>query len=113
MVEAELALLEMEQERVWMQSTIPRQACLGITPEALDAVDVVAGMSCVGELVGVVVHAQMPGVAEIDQAVVATPAIAVDDCVEAHFPSDCLTKRRFRVVGHQLGVDLAAPTTRV
>ncbi len=42
-VEAELALLEVEQERVRVHPATAGQSYFGVAPEALDAVDVVAG----------------------------------------------------------------------
>ncbi len=53
-----------------------RQATLGETPEALDAVDVAAATS---ELIRPMMDSQVLGVADIDQTVVATPPVRMND----------------------------------
>ena len=103
-VEAELGLLEVQVERMTRHALELREPVLGEGPEALDAVDV---RPAVGELVLAVVDAQVPGVADVDQAVVAGPAVGVDDGLEAHLAPDRLAQRGFLHVGDDLGVDLA------
>ena len=72
-------------------------------PEALDAVDV---DGAVGELVPGVFDAEVT-VAEIDQPVVAAPAIGVDDGAGVHPAADDALQGRPRAVRDDLGVDLA------
>ena len=76
---------------------------LASPPEALDAVDV-DGAIC--ELVLGMIDAEV-AVTEIDQAVVATPAIGVDDGTGVHPAADDALQGRPRAVRHDLGVDLA------
>ena len=76
MVETELAFLEVQVERLAMDAAELREAHLGETPEVLDAVDV---RLPAGELVLPVVHAVVFPVAEVDQAVIPSPAVRVDD----------------------------------
>ena len=80
-----------------------RQADLGQAPEAFDAVDV---DGAVGELVFGMIDAEV-AVAEIDQAVVATPAIGVDDGPGVRPSADDALQGRPREVRYDLGVDLA------
>ena len=54
----------------------------GKAPERLDPVDV--AMAVTGEFMLTVVHPKMPGMADIHQAVVTPPAIAVDDALNRH-----------------------------
>lgn len=108
MVEAELALFEVEQEGVRVHPAEPRQPALGVAPEALDAVDVVAGDPSAAELVGPVIDPQVLLAAHVHQAVVARPAVGADDAVEADFAPNRRQKHCFRAVGHHLGVDLVA-----
>jgi hypothetical protein len=61
------------------------QAMLGEAPETLDAVDVVRPA---GELVLPVIDSVMLRVADIDQAVVAAPAVAVDDYLRREATAD-------------------------
>lgn len=105
-VEAELALLEVEQEGVRAHPPEPGQPRLGVAPEALDAVDVIPANHTAAELVGVVIDPQMLAIPHIDQAVVTPPAVGMDDAVEGDFPANRGQKHRFRAVGDDLGVDL-------
>jgi type IV secretion system protein VirB4 len=77
-VEAVLALLEVQVERVGRHPVELDEPTLGVRPEALDAVDVALAA---GEVVLLVVDPQVLLVADVDQAVVATPAVGVDDAV--------------------------------
>src|SRR5690606_18693727 len=106
MVEAELGLLQVQVEGVPGHAVELGQAVLGVAPEALDAVDVAASA---GELVLAVVDAEVFGVADVDQAVVAGPAVGVDDALEADAAADRLPQRLFLHVGDDLGVDAVAP----
>ena len=108
-VEAELALLEVEEERVRVHPTEPRHSGLGVAPEALDAVDVVAPDGPAAELAACVVHPQVPLVAHVHQAVVALEPVGVDHRAEIDFPSNRGQNRGFRAVLHHLGVDLPVP----
>ena len=80
------------------------QSSLGVAPEGLDAVDV--GLQ-IGELVVVVPHAEVLGVADVDQAVVASPAVAVNDAGQVDLAANGLQQRVFLGVGNDLGVNMA------
>ena len=67
--------LEVQVKGVLGEALELRQADLGQPPEALDAVDVNGAL---GELVAGMIDAEV-AVAEVDQAVVAAPAVGVDD----------------------------------
>ena len=75
MVVSPFGLLEMEVEGVSRQALELGQPDLGQAPEAFDAVDMDGAF---GELVAGMVDADV-AIAEVDQAVVAAPAIGVDD----------------------------------
>ena len=75
MVVSPFGLLEMEVEGVSRQALELGQPALGQAPEAFDAVDMDGAF---GELVAGMVDADV-AIAEVDQAVVAAPAIGVDD----------------------------------
>jgi hypothetical protein len=109
MVEAELALFEVEEEGVRVGAAESRQAALGVAPEALDAIDVIAGHASAGELVAGMIDTQMLLVSKIDKPVVAAPAVGADDAVQGDFATNRRGKHGFRAVGHDLGVDLAVP----
>ena len=109
MVEAELALLEVEEERVRMHAPEPRQSRFRVAPEAFDAVDVVATLPSAAELVSAVIHPQVLLVSHVHQAVVALPSVGMNDAPNVHFAPNRGQKRGFRAVGNNLGVDLAVP----
>ena len=90
-------------EGVSGQSLELRQPDLGEAPEAFDAVDVDGAF---GELVAGVIDAEV-AIAEIDQTVVATPAIGVDDGAEVDPAADDALEGWLRAVRDDLGVDLA------
>lgn len=101
-VEAELALLESEVERLGVHAAEACEACLGVAPEALDAVDVVAAHAAAAELVGRVIHPEVLLVAHVDQAVVALE------------PSEWMTERRStfpRIAGRIVGVEQSSTTS--
>jgi len=103
-VEPELGLLQVQVERMSSHAVELRQPPFGKAPEALDAVDVALAA---GELALVVIDPQVPGVADIDQAVVPSPAVRMHDAVEAHPAADRPQQRGFSAVGYDLGVDAA------
>ena len=80
------------------------QPRLGGVQEALDPVDVVRASD---ELVLAVVDTEVLRVPDIDQPVVAAPAVRVDDDLRRHAATDNGLKRGFLVVRHDLRVDLA------
>src|SRR5215471_20000737 len=101
-VVAPLGLLEMEMEGLFGHAFELGEADLGEAPEAFDTVDM---YRAVGELVVSVVDAQV-AIAEIAQAVVATPAIGVDDGRDVDTPADNALQSGSGAVWHDLGVDL-------
>lgn len=104
-VEAELGFFQMKVEGMFRNSVELEQTAFGEAPEAFDAVDVVRSPS---ELVVGVADPEVLVEAEIDQAVVASPAVGV----EYGFWSDSSTndglESGFGGVRHDLGIDLIA-----
>ena len=84
MIVAPFGFLEMQVEGVSGQSLELGEPDLGDTPEALDAVDV-DGLA--HELVLAVIDAEV-AVAEIDEALIAGPAIGVNDGVGVDLAAD-------------------------
>ena len=73
------------------------------TPEAFDAVDLDSSFA---ELIVGMIDAEV-AIAEIDQTVVAAPAIGVDDGAEIHPAADDALEGWPRAARDDLGVDLA------
>ena len=94
MVVSPFGLLEMEVEGGFRQALEFGQPDFGQAPEALDAVDMDGAL---GELVPGMIDAEV-AIAEIDQAVVATPAIGVDDGARVHPAADNTLERGLRAV---------------
>jgi hypothetical protein len=80
-VEAELAFFEMEQKLVLAKAVEFLHSPFGERPEALDPVYV---PGFIRELVDVVVDAKMFLETEVDEAVITSPPVGVDDHVEPH-----------------------------
>ena len=84
MIEAPLGLLEVEMEGVFGHTLEPGEPDLVHAPAALDAIDV---DRAAGEFILRLVDTKV-AVAEIDEAVLATPAIRVDDGAWVHSPAN-------------------------
>ena len=106
-IESKLALLEVQIERTWVHASEPAHACLGVAPEAFDAVDVIAANGATTELVASMIDAQVLLVAHVHQAVVALEAVGVDDRAEIHFASHRGQNHTLFTTLDDLGVDLA------
>ena len=98
-IETEFGFFEVEVEGSPRDTFELCEAMLGRAPKGLDAVDVVFS---VGELILSMTDAKVFRVPDIDQAVVADPAIGVDDRVEADFAPDYLLQRTFLGIWNDL-----------
>ena len=103
MVVAPFGLLEMEVEGVSRQALALGQPDLGQAPEAFDAVDMDGSP---GELVAGMIDTDV-AIAELDQAVVAAPAIGVDDGARVDPAADNPLEGGLGAVRDDLGVDAA------
>lgn len=108
-VVAEFALLEVQVERAGVHAAEPGHAGLGVAPEALDAVNVVAADGPAAELVRRMIDPQVLLVSHVHQAVVALEPIGVDDRTKVHFPQDRGQNRVFFTTLDHLRVDLPVP----
>lgn len=103
-VEAELALFEVQIEVVRVHAAESREPGLGIAPEAFDPVDVVALHAAAAELVGAVIDPKVLLVPHVHQSVVPRPAVGMDDAADVNMPPYCRTERGPGAVGDDLGV---------
>lgn len=99
-VEAELALLEVQVEGLLPDAIEAGQAPLGIAPVGLDAVDV-ALAPC--EFVLSVVDPGVLLVAHVHEPVVGLPSVAVDGASLLHMAADHLEQRGFAAIGKDFG----------
>lgn len=98
----------MEVEVLLGYTLIFYQPVLGVSPEALDAVDMVARVPPLDELVLAVAHPVMVLVTPIDQAVVGREPVSVHYGVLGHLALDDLHQRPAGDVRHDPRIDLAA-----
>ncbi len=105
MIEAELCFFEMEVEGMFGDAVELKQAAFREAPEAFDAVDV---LRSAGELVVGVADPEVLVEAEIDQAVVTSPAVGMEHGFGSDSAADHRLQSGFGDVGNDLGVDLVA-----
>ncbi|QNT59477.1 hypothetical protein AABM17_861 [Neisseria musculi] len=82
------------------------QAVFGITPKQFDAVNV---LRTPGELVCTMMYPEVLFTAHIDQAVIAAPAVSIDDNFNSNPPSNNLLQCSFRSIRHDFGIDFVVP----
>ena len=80
------------------------KAAFGNPPEAFNAVDVNAPAH---ELIVHMRHLEMLAIADINQAIIAAPAIGVNDTIEGDATPNNGLQRGFSAVRHDFGIDLA------
>ena len=80
------------------------QAMFGKRPEAFDALDV---RTFGGALISAMLPAQVLGVADVGQAVVAAPAVAVDEAAPADLAANGFWQGLLATVGDHFGIDAA------
>lgn len=105
MVEAELALFQMQGKSVLGNTIEFGQSALGKAPERLNAVDMIRAFD---EFIVAVIDSEMLIKANINQAVITTPAISMDDTVRINFTSNNGLQRGFGGIRHDFCVDLIA-----
>jgi len=103
-VKAELSLFQVQFEGLGGYAVELGEPALGAAPERLDAVDVVLAL---GELVVAVVDPEVPVKADVNQAIVTSPAVRMDDGANVHLAPDHRLQRGFGAVWDDFGVDLA------
>ena len=76
----------------------------GISPKAFDAIDV--GLIS-GEFDFTMINSQVLSIPHINQDIISSPAIGLDEAVEADLSSNCLLQRGFKAVRYDLDIDAA------
>ena len=80
------------------------KASFRVAPKAFYAIDMA---TLIGKFIVPVVDPEMLLIAYINQAVIATPSIGMDDAFDADSTSDNRLKRGTAAIRHDLGIDLA------
>lgn len=61
------------------------------------------------KLVLPVIHPKVFSVSDVDEAIIASPAVGIDDAFQGHLSSNDALKSVFRAIRNDLGVDLSVP----
>lgn len=92
MVKAKFALLEVKIKTVLLQAPKFYQASFCVCPETFYAINV---RVFIGKFIGAMFNAEMFLAAEVDQAIISSPAIRLDDTFQADSPPDNALKSIF------------------
>ena len=102
MIEAKFRFLEVERKGLFAYAMKLCHAVFCKAPKAFDAVDVVRSD---GKFVVAVKDAKMTFVAEVDQAIVATPSIGVNRRIQFGMPANHRLQSGSGDIRHDLSVD--------
>lgn len=95
MIKSKLTLLQMQSKGMFSHAIELRQASFGKAPKGFNTVDMAAASD---ELIIAMVDSKVLVKANIDQTIVATPAIGVDDTQRISFASDNRLQRTLRSI---------------
>ena len=104
MIEAEFGFLEMQVEGSCRHAIELGQSSFCIAPETFDSIDV---SFSIGELIGTVIDPQMLVKSDIDQTIIASPAIGMDHRTGFDMTANDRLQRGFGTIWHDLRLDLA------
>ena len=93
----------MQVESFWAHATEPSKPGFSVSPEALNAVDM---SPAVNKFIAAVVDSKVLAVADIDQAIIAAPAVGVDDAFRGYLSPYNGLQRGFGAIADYFGVDL-------
>jgi hypothetical protein len=102
--EPKLELSQVQVECVWVHAPAYVEARLGTTPEPFDPVDMAAGSY---KITGTVIDSLMLRVAQVDKAIVRSPAVSVEDTIQADIANYGALERVSRHIWHNHGVDFS------
>ena len=103
-VESKLALFEVQVKGGLAYPSKSCEARFRKAPEAFDSVDM--GFPP-GEFVTAMIHTEVLAIANIDKAIVTTPAVGIDDAFGFDLATNNGLQRGFGAVRHNFGVDFA------
>ena len=106
MVEPKLTFFQMQVEGTGRQAAKANQASFCVSPETFNAVDVVAAL---GKFVLAMIDTKVFSVAHINQAVIATPAVRINDAFEFYFTAYNCLQRGLGAIWNDLGIDVTVP----
>ena len=103
MIKPKLTLLQMQSKSMFGNTIELRQAALCKTPEGFNTVNMTAAFD---KLIVAMINPKVFAKANIHQAIVATPAIGIDDAQRVGFTSDNRLQSTFRRIWNNLRINL-------
>ena len=104
MVEPKLTLFKVQVKGLRMHPSELNKPGFSVSPESFNAVDV--GL-IPGKLILPVVYSQVLTIPDINQAVIPSPTVGIDDTFKADLAPNNLLQRGLRTIGHNLSIDAA------
>jgi len=105
MIEPELALFQMKIESILRNSMKFYQPVFGKGPKGLNAVNV---LLATGKFIRTMVDSVMLFIANINQAIIATPPIRMDDTLRTHLAPYYRLQRGFGAIWYDLGINFSS-----
>lgn len=103
MIKSEFRFFEVQQKVPGGDAVELDDAPLGEAPEGLDPIDM---RFSIGEFVLTMIDSQVLGIADVDESVVATPVIGMNDTFQADLATNHLLQRLFLGIRDNLGEDM-------
>ncbi len=104
MVESEFTFLQVKVKGL---RTHPSKVCepgFGEPPEAFNSIDMGGTRN---KLVLPMIHPKVFPIPDVDEAILASPTVGIDDALQGHLSSNDALKSVFRAIRNDLGVDLS------
>ena len=105
-IKAEFGFFQVQVKRMSCYAVKLYQTVFCITPKRLDTVDI---LRSAGKFILPVTHPEMLCKTHINQAVITTPAISIDDTLNRNVPAYYLLQCGFGRIRNDFRIDLAAP----
>ena len=103
MIKPKFAFFQVQVKGAGTHATEANQPGFGISPKTFYTVDV--GFASGKEVLSMI-DAKMFTIANIDQAIITSPSVRVDDAVKTDFAPYNRLQRGFRAIRYDLGIDL-------
>lgn len=102
MIKPKLTFFKMQVKSAWAHSPEPGEAAFGVAPEAFDAVDMGPPVS---EFITAMIDPEMLPIADINQAIVAAPAVGIDNTLRGHLAPYNRLQRGFGAIRDDFRID--------
>ena len=103
MIKPKLTLFQVQMKRGFSHATKPTKPCFGITPKTFNTVNMRLPLN---KLIASMVDAKMLLIAQIDQPIITSPSIGMNDTFKLNTPPDNGLKRLSGAIGDDFSIDL-------